>query len=369
MEAEIKENKLKEESTPTKRPFKLMILAVLVLVAAFVGLRAWLNGKNYETTDNAQVDAAITSVKSAVSGFVREVRFTDNQSVKKGDTLIIIDRRDYEAKVFQAKALLQSAESQTGVSRINADAAASNATATSLNASAMQASIDAAKVRLKSAEQELTRTQKMVAEGAATRQQLDANSTEYQSARVGYELALKQYTASNSQSGSVQISARAQKGQIGVSSALVQQRLAELQLAQSQLEYTVIVAPFDGLVSKKTVEVGQLLQAGQPVCSEVETDNLWIVANFKETQLQHIAAGKKANIELDAYPSLKLTGSVESIGSATGSKFSLLPPDNATGNFVKVTQRIPVRIKLDKIESPKVILQPGLSANVEIKAE
>lgn len=369
METEIKETNAVSGANAKKRPITLIILFAVVLVLASFGTRAWLQSKKHETTDNAQIDATITSVKSAVSGFVREVRFADNQPVKKGDTLLVIDRRDYEAKVLQAKALLQSAEAQTGVSRINAEAALKNASATSLNASALQANIQAAKARLNSAEKELNRTKKMFSEGAATQQQLDGVTAEYQSSLAGYDLAQKQYVASSSQSSSIQVSAQAQKGQVGVSNALVQQRLAELELAQSQLDNTVIVAPFDGIVSKKSVEVGQLLQVGQPVCSAVETGNLWVTANFKETQLERIEEGQKVNIELDAYPSLKVTGTVESIGSATGNKFSLLPPDNATGNYVKVTQRLPIRIKLDKVENSKYTLKPGLSANVDIKTE
>lgn len=368
MEKEIKETTLHE--TPKKKnKTRLVILGVVVLLAAFFGIRAWLHGQHHEGTDNAQVDATITSVRSAVSGFVKEVRFNDNQVVKKGDTLVIIDNKDYVAKVMQARAMLQSAEAQTGVSRVSAQAATQNASASTQNAAALQSSIDAANARLSRASKEVDRIEKMFAEGAATQQQLDAVRAEYQSAHAQHEMAVRQYQASTTQSGSVQINARAQKEQVGVSNALVQQRLAELQLAESQLAYTVITAPFDGVVSKKAVEVGQLLQTGQPVCSAVETADLWVTANFKETQLNRMRVGQKVDVELDAYPSLKLTGLVESIGAATGAKFSLLPPDNATGNYVKVTQRIPVRIKLDKLKDEKVSLTPGLSANVDIEIE
>lgn len=368
MEKEIKQAPLRE--TPKNKSYKrLIILGAVVLVAAIFGIRAWIKAQHHETSDNAQLDATITSVRSAVSGYVKEVRFTDNQRVKKGDTLVIIDNKDYAAKVMQARAMLQSAEAQTGVSRVTAEAATRSAAATSLNASALQSSIDAATARLNRAAKEVDRVENMFTEGAATQQQLDAVRAEYQSARAQHEMAVRQYQASATQSGSVQVSARAQKEQVGVSNALVQQRLAELQLAESQLAYTVIVAPFDGVVSKKAVEIGQLLQVGQPVCSAVESDNLWVTANLKETQLEHMKVGQKVNIELDAYPSLHLTGAVESIGAATGAKFSLLPPDNATGNYVKVTQRIPVRIKLNKVNPSNYTLSPGLSANVDIEID
>lgn len=355
------------EAPAKKRYTRLLLIAAVALIAGFFGLRAWLHGQHHESTDNAQIDATITSVRSAVSGFVKEVRFEDNQQVKKGDTLVIIDSRDYQAKVMQAKAQLQSAEAQTGVSRVTAQAATQSASASSLNASALQSGIDAATARLNKAGKEVDRVEKMFTEGAATQQQLDAVRAEYQSARAQHEVAVRQYQASATQSGSVQVNAQAQREQVGVSNALVQQRLAELQLAESQLGYTVIVAPFDGVVSKKAVEEGQLLQVGQPVCSAVESNDLWVTANFKETQLNRMRIGQKVDIDLDAYPSLKLTGKVESIGAATGAKFSLLPPDNATGNYVKVTQRIPVRIKLDKAGQKDLALTPGLSANVDIE--
>jgi membrane fusion protein, multidrug efflux system len=368
MEKEMTKTELK--STQKKRsPVRFILLGAIVLIGGFFGLRAWLASRHHITTDNAQIDATITSVRSAVPGFVKEVRFEDNQRVKKGDTLVIIDDRDFVARVMQAKAMLQSAEAQSGVSRVSALAAIQNASASSLNSSALQSSIDAAEARLNRARKELDRVQKMFNEIAATQQQLDAAKAEYETATAQKEMVVRQYQASLTQSGGVKTNAQAQKEQVGVSNALVQQRAAELLLAESQLSYTVIVAPFDGIVSKKAVEIGQLLQNGQPICSAVETDKLWVTANFKETQLGQMHTGQKANISLDAFPSLKLHGTIESIGAATGAKFSLLPADNSTGNFVKVTQRIPVKIKLDKADTANYSLAPGLSAEVEIELE
>lgn len=346
---------------------RLIIIIVVVLIAAFFGIRAYIRAQPHETTDNAQLDATITSVRSAVSGFVMEVRFTDNQMVKQGDTLAIIDDKDYKAKVLQARAMLQSAESQTGISRSSAQAAQQNASASSINSSALLSNINAAQARLTKSQKELSRIEKMFADGAATQQQLDAANAENQSAKALYEMAQRQFQGATTQASSTQSSAQAQQGQISVAGALVQQRLAELELAETQLKNTVIVAPFAGIVSKKNVEVGQLVQYGQPLCSAVENNNLWVVANFKETQLNKIRVGQKVSIKLDAYDKLILTGTVESIGGATGAKFSLLPPDNATGNFVKVSQRVAVRIKLDKADLKDYFLTPGLSAFVDVE--
>lgn len=349
------------------KPVNLAIIGAALLIAGFFGVRAWIKSQHHETTDNAQLDATITSVRSAVSGFVVDVRFTDNQFVKKGDTLAIIDDKDYKAKVMQAKAMLQSAEIQTGISRAVAQAAMQNASASATNSTALQSNIAAAQARLSKAQKELTRIEKMFGDGAATQQQLDAAKAEFQSATAMYEMAQRQYAASTQQATGTKTSAQAQEGQVNVAAALVQQRIAELQLAESQLKNTVIIAPYDGIVSKKSVEVGQLVQVGQPVCSAVESNNLWVVANFKETQLNHIRVGEKVTIKLDAYPGMKLSGTVESIGGATGARFSLLPPDNATGNFVKVTQRMPVRIRLNPINDKEHVLAPGLSAFVDVE--
>lgn len=363
MEQEVKEQPKKKNRT------RLIVIAVIVIIGAFFGVRAWLHGQHHITTDNAQLDATITSVRSSVMGYVKQVRFEDNQRVKKGDTLLIIDNKDYLAKVMQARALLRSAEAQTGVSRITAQAASLTASASSLNASALQASIDAANARLTRAQKEMDRIEKMFSQGAATQQQMDAARSEQQAASAQQQMAMRQYQASMTQTGSTQTSAQAQREQVGVSNALVQQRAAELQLAESQLGNTVIIAPFDGIVSKKAVEVGQLIQIGQPVCSAVEVDHLWVTANFKETQLNRLRIGQKVNVSLDAYESLVLHGTIESVGAATGAKFSLLPPDNATGNFVKVTQRIPVRIEIEKVKDQKYFLTPGLSATVDVEIQ
>lgn len=363
------EQELKETPTKKKNKTRLIILASVLLIGGFFGTRAWLYAQHHESTDNAQLDATITSVRSAVSGFVKEVRFNDNQVVKKGDTLVIIDNKDYLARVMQAKAMLQSAEAQTGVSLANARAATQNASASTQNASAFQANINAATARLTKAGKEVDRVEIMFGQGAATQQQRESVRSEYQTARAQLQAAQRQYQASVTLSGSTQNNAMALKKQIGVSNALVEQRNAELQLAESQLQNTVIVAPFDGLVSKKSVESGQLVQIGQPVCSAVEIADLWVAANFKETQLGKIRVGQKVKVSLDAFKDLKLRGTVESIGGATGARFSLLPPDNATGNFVKVTQKVPVRIRLDKGDTKGFTLTPGLSAAVDIEIE
>jgi membrane fusion protein (multidrug efflux system) len=358
-----------KDSSSKSKIIRYSLLAILLLGGGYYGYRTWAHAQAYESTDNAQLDASIISVRSSVSGFVKSVHFRENQHVKKGDTLVVIDPVDYVAKVMQARAMLKSAESQTGVSRNTAQAALQNATAATLTAAALQANIESANAKVSKAQKELDRLTKMFAQGAATQVQLDAAQSELQSTTALQQMTTKQYQASLSQSGSIESNARSQHELLGVTNASVQQRLAELQLAESQLEHTVIVAPFDGIVSKKAVEVGQLLQPSQPVCSAVAADNLWVTAIFKETQLGRLKTGQTVRVSVDAYPDLKLQGTIESFGPATGARFALLPPDNSTGNFVKITQRVPVRIQLDKIAETDHPLAPGMSVMAEVKIQ
>lgn len=360
---------MEQESIKNKKSskVKLIVVIVVVIVISIWGFITWRNTQHHETTNNAQLDATIISVRSAVTGFVKEVRFSENQGVKKGDTLVIIDSDDYQAKVMQARAMLKSAESQTGISKSTAQAAMQNASASSINTSSLQSNIISASAKATKSQRDFNRIEKMFIDGAATQQQLDAAKAENESAVALLELAKGQYQAALSQSTSIRSSAQAQEEQISVAMAIVQQRLAELELAESQFGNCVIVAPFDGIVSKKNVEVGQFIQIGQPLCSAVEINNLWVIANFKETQLNTIRIGQKVKVKLDAYDNLNLSGIVESISGATGAKFSLLPPDNATGNFVKVTQRVGVRIKLDKTDAKDYYPTPGMSAFVDVE--
>jgi membrane fusion protein, multidrug efflux system len=182
-----------------------------------------------------------------------------------------------------------------------------------------------------------------------------------------YEAAQSQYKASTAQAQGVRSQAEAIRAQTALAEAVVRQREAELKLANTQLSNAVIVAPSDGIVTKRAVEVGQYIIIAQPLCSTIDNTHLWVTANFKETQLSNIKVGQAVRIKLDAYPDIELHGKVQSFIGATGAKFSLLPPDNATGNFVKITQRIPLRVELTEVPKDKAeLLFPGLSAFVEI---
>jgi len=361
------EKKEKKEKKPVSRRMVLLII-ILVLVIAGGGIYFYVNNSKHETTDNAQIDGTILSVRTSVGGFVKQVYFEDNQQVHKGDTLLKIEDKDYAAKVAQARAQLSGAEAQIGVINSNTQAATQNANASAENAQALKQNVIAAQTRLNRAKADLARMQNMYKDDAATRQQLDNAKAEVETAQAQFTMAVEQQLAAQKTAGGGMLSAQAQGKQINSVNALIEQRKAELDLALSQLQNTIIRAPFDGIISKKAVEPGQLLQPGQPVCSAVNPKDLWVTANFKETQLKDLRIGQPVTVTVDAYD-IKLNGSVESFGSTTGARSSLLPPDNATGNYVKVTQRVPVRIKLEADTKPGLLLAPGMSVVADVKVK
>lgn len=361
---------MQENNTPTgdNKNKKKYILGGVLVLGLGIGAALYLGGLGKESTDNAQLDATIIPVRTTVQGFVSEVRFNDNQRVKRGDTLVLIDPVDYFAKLQQAEAALLGAQAQLNVARSGAGSADANATASEQNKNAATENIMVLQARMQRAEKDYGRITNMLREDAATRQQFDAAYAEYQSAKAQYQSAVQQAAASASQVKGAQSVARGQQAQIALAEAQVKQREAELTLARNQYNNTFIIAPFDGIISKKSVERGQYLAMGSPICSAVDVAHLYVSANFKETQLKEMKPGQAVNIKIDAFPKSPLSGKLSSIGGATGAKFSLLPPDNATGNFVKITQRVPVRIDLTNVpQEVKDKIFPGLSVKVEVK--
>lgn len=353
-----------------KKQRRLMILIASVLIIGTFITISWLSSLGHEHTDNAQIDAIITPVRSIVPGFVTDIRFTDNQQAKKGDTLVLIDRVDYIARVAQAEAALESAKAQLDLSKSGETTASLNANASVLTSQAAKENIATAQARLGKAEKEMARIEKMLKDGATTQQQYESVKAEYETARAQSEMLKKQYEASSAQATGAQSQAEGQKSQIALSTALVKQREAELILAKTQLNNTAIVAPFDGIISKKSVEVGQYMQMGSPLCSAVDFRNLYVTANFKETQIESMKPGQEVELKVDAFPKAKLKGKLQSFGGATGAKFSLLPPDNASGNFVKITQRVPVKISITEFPQEMTgLIIPGLSVVADVKTK
>lgn len=333
---------------------KLLSYAVIVAVVAAAAL--WVGGKfvrmgRVEFTDNAQVRRQIVPVNSRVQGYVKEIRFEEYGKVRKGDTLVIIDDADMRLNVARARADYNNALAGRGV----ADRSVASASA---NVAVSEASVDEAKVLMDNAATDLARYEKLLAEDAATRRQYDGVRTDYEVKRARYEMLVRQRSATSSV---VDVSRR----RISQSEAGIELAAALLEIAELNLSYTVIVAPCDGYASRKEIREGQLVQPGQTLLDVVDWGDVWVAANYKETRLRHIAEGSRVEIRVDAIPDVVFDGFVRSISTATGSSLSLLPQDNSAGNFVKVRQRVPVRIEFSEDNRPEDIDRLGAGMNVE----
>lgn len=336
-----------------KRKIVFPIILALVLVGALIfTVKEYVYYQSHEETDNAQVDADISPVIARVPGYVKDIRFTDNQIVKAGDTLVVLDDRDYVIRLQQAQAALSATRQSVDVSR-------SAVTESRTGIATAQANVETAKVRVWKTTEDYNRYKNLFDDHAITKAQFD-------DARAAKEAAEAELVAAQSQLPAVTKRIGTSEQQVQASASNVALRQADIDFAKLQLSYAVIIAPADGIVSKRNIQVGQLVQGGQSLFSIVNEKRIYVTANFKETQMEHLKQGEKVDLYVDAFPNKNVEGEVESFAGATGAKFSLLPPDNATGNFVKVVQRIPVRIKLDADSAFLHELRPGMSVKVVV---
>jgi membrane fusion protein (multidrug efflux system) len=379
---------------------------VLLLVVAFL----WWHYSGRESTDDAQVDGHITQMAAKVGGNVMRVAVRDNQSVAAGTVLVEIDPRDYQVAVQRAQAELASAEAsaqaaQVGVPITRTESASGVSVAqggldqAQAGIVAAEREIDSARARYASAEailrqreaeasraaKDADRLKALVAKEEISQQQYDtavtaadagratAESARAQVAEAQTAVAVAESRAAQARAAASQAQAslrnartapqqvQVTRAQADVAVARVQQARAAVAQARLNLEYTVVKAPTAGIVSRKTVEAGQVVQPGQPLLALVNLDNLWVTANFKETQLAHMRVGQRVSVDVDALGGDEFSGRIDSIAAATGARFSLLPPENATGNYVKVVQRVPVKIVLADGQDPDRRLRPGMS--------
>lgn len=342
-------------TTEVKKKNKVIpiILGIIILLGAIFGTKAYIYYSKHVDTDDAQIDGDISPVVARVGGYIKEIKFEENTRVNEGDILVKLDDRDYKIKLEQAMAGQKGANAGVGVSE-------AQIVATAANTSTAKANIEAAKVKLNLAQKDYERYLNLVKDGSVTQQQFDQAKAQKESAQAAFNAANDQYNAAVKQVGTTQ-------SQLVVSNSGVTQRQADVDFAKLQLSYTEIKAPTSGIVSKKNIQKGQLIQPGQALFAIVNDNSIYVTANFKETQLEDIKAGSRVKIEVDAYPDQDVEGEVYNFAPITGAKGSLLPPDNATGNFVKVVQRVPVKIKITK--APKEILEklrPGMSVKVSV---
>jgi membrane fusion protein (multidrug efflux system) len=336
---------------------KIKILLVLLVLCAAGGVYYMLNIAGKETTDDARFDSYIVPISAKVSGYVKELNVKDNQVVKAGDPLLEINPVDYQIAVDKAQAALEAAEAQ--YQQATENLAATKVSAPS-SVDAAKAAVAAAQADLDNATKDAERNRKLKGITASTRE-IDLTNTAAQTAKARLQQAEAELKSAET---STQTIAGADAG-TRMLFAQVAGKKAELATAQENLDNTKITVPMDGKVTSRTVETGAYVQPGQALMA-ISSPNLWVVADFKETQLEHIQVGQPVEVKVDAFPHLVLHGKIDSVQAGTGARLSLFPPENATGNFVKVVQRVPVKVTLDEQPDAALALAPGMSVEATV---
>lgn len=355
------------EKKKTNKKFAIILTALVVLGGGY-GIYKYLHGQAHETTDDAQVEKNMNPIIPRVTGYITKVFVKDNQQVKKGDTLFIIDDKDYVVRVEDAKAALAAAEGSYAVAKADIGGAAAGVSVSDANIQSSKGNIEAAKVRVWRANSDFERYQNLYNNKSITKQQFEQAQAAKQEADANLRVLQQAEAASRSQRvASVSRSAVSNK-QTEVANANIERAKAALKAAELNLSYTIVTAAVDGQVSAIDIQPGQLVQPGQALFYIINSEEAWVVANFKETQLGKMKEGQKVIIKADAYDDAEFEGEVSSFSPATGARFSLLPPDNATGNFVKTVQRVPVKITLTaNNDKEKVkLLRPGMNVEVDV---
>ncbi|GAC1426731.1 MAG: HlyD family secretion protein [Flavisolibacter sp.] len=343
-----------------------IILVLLVVGGAWFGITKYSYAQHHAETDDAQISANISPVIPRVSGYVTQVRVSDNQMVKKGDTLLVLDDRDLRIKLEQAEAALGTATSNRHAAEAISNASRTNVTASKAAINTIDAQINAAQVNVWRAHQDYDRYSNLIKDHSVTQQQFDQALAAKETADKQLQVLHEQKAQAAQQTTQVASQSTATSTQINIADNVIKQRQADIDDAKLNLSYAVVISPVDGMVTKVNVQPGQYLQAGQSFFSIVLTQDIWVTANFKETQLDKMKMGQKVILKVDAYPGHEFEGRVGSFSAATGATSSLLPPDNATGNFVKVVQRVPVKIVFVRNDSIVQQLRAGMNVVVDV---
>jgi membrane fusion protein (multidrug efflux system) len=342
----------------------LAIGVVILCSGAKIIYSSWCQ----ETTDDAYIDGNILPLRTAVTGYIDKVLFKDNQKVNKGDTLIVFDTVSLKSQIMQAEAQVASADAELQSCKKQILVSEFDEIAAGFNTGSTKENVAAAKTKVWQTEKDFQRIQRMYQSGAATQQTYDNVKAAWQMAKAQEGASHKQFNAMTTQKNTIRLQTNIHYIQIKQALAHVKQAEAQLTFAKDQYKHAFVTAPCNGIISKKNIEIGQFVPSGTALASLINTSDIWITANFKETQLEDMKSGQPAEIKIDAYPGLKLAGKIESFCAATNSKFSLLPAENATGNFIKITQRIPVRIHISNNNGKKPLL-PGMNAVVSVNTK
>jgi membrane fusion protein (multidrug efflux system) len=327
-------------------------------IALFIVIIIWgavyfLKGYYYEQTNDAQVDAYLSPVNAKVGGYISKIYYKDNQQVQRGDTLVVIELDEYGLKREAASAELMSSHAKLPILAANEETQIKSI-------EVIKAQLSGAKAKLDQQQKEYNRYKNLLADESTTQQKFENVSASLAITQSDYDQTKASLQVAESKLNDLRAQRNAIEAEIKIKEALLERQ-------ELDIKFTVITAPFDGQIGKKTIQEGQLIQPGQTLAFLLNlAEDKWVMANFKETQIRHFKIGQPVSIEVDAFPDEKFSGIIESLSPTTGSRYSLLPPDNATGNFVKIIQRIPVRIKLTDTPEKLAMLSAGMNANVYV---
>jgi membrane fusion protein (multidrug efflux system) len=354
---QINKMKTTDQKDEKKRIRRIIILnmlsAVIVIGAVIWGISVFFHLGKSVYTDDAQVEAYINPINTRIPGYIKDIRFSEHQQVKKGDTLVVIDDREYKIQEEQAESMLADARANRGVASSGSDIAYNGVHIADAN-------LEELKARLVNMETNYKRYQNLLREDVVTQFQFDQIKTDLDATRARYRSLQAQQQSSELTTGET-------GKRVMVADASIKKATAAVDMARLNLSYTVITAPYDGVVGRKLIEEGQLLQAGQPVVSIVRSSDKWVTANYTEGQIAKLQIGLPVHIQIDAMPNRIYFGKVAAISEATGSRYSAVPVDNSTGNFVKVQQRIPVKIEFTAQNKPENLSVLRAGMNVEVK--
>jgi len=355
------------EKKETNNKFKIIFIVLLAVGLTYGGYK-YIHSLSHETTDDAQISKKMNPIIPRVGGYITKVNVKDNDVVKKGDTLFVIDNSDYIVKLEEAKANLAAAESSYEVAKADIGSSEANVSVSSANVQSAYGNIETAKIRLRRATADFERYSNLYKNHTITKQQFEQAEAAKQEAESQVRILQEQQKAAGFQKSVAASKTNVSSKQVLVAAANVKKAQATLEAANLNLSYTVVTASIDGQVSTIDIQVGQLVQPGQSLFYIINNQEMWVVANFKETQLDKMRVGQKVKLKIDAFPGTEFEGEVSSFSPATGSKFSLLPPDNASGNFVKTVQRLPVRINFTENNDKEKLqlLRSGMNVDVDV---
>lgn len=358
-----------EQASPVRTYLPRLILLVVLVTAGFYGFQAYRYNQANETTDNAQIDGNSAPVLARVAGYVQSVTVDDYSTVKKGQLLVTIDPQEYNVALQQAQADYQQTLADIQTARADLATAQANLRNVGANLQVAEANAAVQASRRDKAQVDLKRDQNLYQAQSVTQKQLEDSRSNLDVQTRQYQASVDQITVAKSSKAVAEAAIQRAQANIDKFQAVLNVKQAAIDNAKLRIGYATLTAPIDGKIGRKNVVVGQYVQPGQNLFTIVNDSTFWVVANFKETQLEKMRVGQPVDIKIDAYPNLKVEGRVSSLSEATGAKFALLPADNASGNFVKITQRVPVKIEILHPEKYRNELRAGLSLEVAVRVD